>query len=128
MAVDVLEHDDGVVHDPADGDRQAAQGEDVDGQAGDAEDGDGHEDRERDADGGHQRRAGAAQEDVDDDDGEERAQQALLDEARLRLVDELRLILDDVDADDVAVLLPDVVEDGLDLVGDARWCWRPSAW
>ena len=81
-----------------DGDGEAAQREDVDGQAGDAEDRDGAEDRQRDADGGDERRAGAAQEDVDDEDREEGAQQALLDEALLRLADELRLVLDDRDA------------------------------
>ena len=84
------------------------------------------EDRQRDADGGHERRAGAEQEQEDGEDREEGAEQALADEAVARLLDEQRVVLDDRDADDVAVVVLGLGEHGLDLVGH-RPCWRRSA-
>ncbi len=115
MAVDVLQHHDGVVDHAADGDGQAAEREDVDGQTGHAEDGDGQEDRERDADRGDQGRARTAQEGVDDEDREEGAEQALLHQPGRGFLDEGGLVLDDVDADDVAVGRDGLLEGGLDL-------------
>ena len=94
MSVDVLEDDDGVVHDASHGDRKAAQGHDVERQAGDLHQHQRGQDRERDADRGDQRRAEAEQEQEDRDDREERAQAALAQQAVLRLVDEVGQVLD----------------------------------
>ena len=55
VALDVLDGDGGVVHQDADGEREAAEGHDVDGLADEAEDDDGAEDRERDGDGDDER-------------------------------------------------------------------------
>ena len=85
MAIDVLEDDDGVIDDPADGYREAPQGHDVQADPGDLHDDECRQHRQRDADRGDQRRAQAEQEQEDRDDGEEGTQAALPEQAVLRL-------------------------------------------
>ncbi len=93
MPVDVLEDDDGVVDDPADGDRQPAQGHDVDRDAGNEHERKRGHDRDGNADGGDQRGPQAHQEEEDRQDREERAEAALAHEAVARLDDEGREVL-----------------------------------
>ena len=94
MAVDVLEDDDRIVDHPADGDREAAEGQDVQRDPGDLHDHERGQDRERDADGGDEGRADVDQEQEDRDDGEDRAEAALAQQALARLEDEGRLVGD----------------------------------
>ena len=68
VAHDVLEHDDGVVDDETDGERQRQQRDVVDRMAEQIHAGEGADDRDRQRDRRDQRGAEAAQEEVDHDD------------------------------------------------------------
>ena len=94
VPVDVLEHDDGVVHHPSDGDREAAQGHDVQADPADLHDHERRQDRERDADRGHDRAADAEQEQEDRQDREQGAGAALPQKAVARFLDEGREVGD----------------------------------
>ena len=95
VALDVLDHDDRVVDDAADRDRERAEGEDVERVAErlDADERDQHARRDRDR--RDERRAHRQQEDEDHEHGEEEAEQALLGERLDRLLDVRRLVEDD---------------------------------
>ncbi len=69
IAIDIFDGDGGVVHQDADGQRQAAQRHDVDGFAERAQDADGAEDRKRNRDRDDQRAAPAPQKEQDHDGG-----------------------------------------------------------
>ena len=77
VAVDVFDFDGGVVHQDADGERQAAERHDVDGFAQRAEDDDRGENRERNRDRDDQRAAPASQEEQDHEAGEAGGDDAL---------------------------------------------------
>ena len=110
MAVDVLEDDDRVVDHPADGDREAAQGQDVQGDPGDLHDHERGQDRQRDADRGDERRAQVEQEQEDRQDGEDGAEATLAQQALARLEDEDGLIRDRRDRDLAGMARGDLVE------------------
>ena len=72
-AEDVLDVDDGVVHQRADRDREAAERHGVERAAEGGEHEDAHDERQRDGDGGDERRAEVAEEQEQDDEDEDRA-------------------------------------------------------
>ena len=91
VSIDVLEHDDRVVDDAADGDGEAAQGEDVQRDAGDLHD---HERREQ-ADSGMLTAATSVERRLDEEeedrqDREQGARAAFAEQAVARLLDERR--------------------------------------
>ena len=118
MAVDVLEDDDRIVDDATDGDRQPAERQDVQRDPGDLHDHERREDRQRDADRGDERRADVEQEQEDREDREDRAEAALAEQplARLEDEDDWSATVDDLDLARVAGR--DLVELGLDVLGD----------
>ena len=65
VARDVLDHDDGVVHDEAGGERDAEQGQRVDGEAEELHEGEGADQGDGDRDGRDERAAPVLQEDED---------------------------------------------------------------
>jgi hypothetical protein len=95
--VDVLEHDDGVVDDDADGEREREQRERVEREAGGAHQPERADDARGDGDGGDERRAHVAQEQKHDGGGEHRAEHQVLLHRPDRVLDELRLVARDVD-------------------------------
>src|ERR1019366_6236464 len=114
MAVDVLQDDDGVVHDPADGYRQSAQGHDVDRDTGNEHERERGHDRDRNAHRGHEGGPQAEQEDEDRNHREEGAEAAFTDQAVPGLDDEGRGVRDDVYLEAALVLLAQLLELGRD--------------
>ncbi len=99
-AVDVLEHDDRVVDDDADHQRQREHRHLVEREArAPAMTREGADDRRRDGDGGDERRAEVAQEDEDDDRGEDAAENEVFLDGGERRLDELRVVADEPDLD-----------------------------
>ena len=72
---DVLQHDDGVVHEHADAQREAAEGDHVQRKAAEIHEAEGGQHRNGDGDGHHQNAAEVAQEHQEDEDGEERTKE-----------------------------------------------------
>ena len=71
VALDVFDHDDGVVDDEAGGQRDAEQRERIDGEAEDADEGEGPDQRNRNGDGGDEGGAPVLQEEEDDQDDDD---------------------------------------------------------
>ena len=117
VPVDVLELHDRVVHEPPDGQREAAQREDVERLAEEVHADEGQQNRERDRDRDDQRRGERAQEDQDHDEGERGALDRLVPEAFDRLPDVHGLVEGDPDVDprrdagDLRQELADLVHD-----------------
>ena len=117
VAVDVLDHDDGVVDDEADGEHQRQQREQVDGVA-ERQQREHHADqRQRDGDDRDQRRAQIAEEQEDDDDDDQRRLEQRLLHLLDRGVDELGGVVGDGRFQPGGQLALDVGE-GLAHVGD----------
>ena len=93
MAVDVLDDDDGIVDDEADGDGEAAHRHHVDRLAEPAHDEEGRHDGERQRDGGDEREAPVAQEDQQHDDGEHAADEDRVADVGDRGGDEFREVV-----------------------------------
>ena len=118
VAVDVLEDDDRIVDDATDGHRQPTERQDVQRDPGELHDHERREDRQRDADRGDERRADVEQERKDREDREDRAEATLAQQPIARLEDEDRLVGDGHDLDLVRVAGRDLVELGLDVLGN----------
>ena len=116
--VDVLDLDGGLVHQHADGEREAAEGHDVDGLAGGPEQDHGAEQGERDVEDDDQRAAPVAQEDQHHEAGEGRAEQAFDHQAADGIADVGRLVEFQADVDVVGDGLLEVGDGGLDGVDD----------
>src|ERR1035437_5353924 len=114
MPVDVLQYDDGIVHNPADGYRQTSQGHDVDRDPGHQHQDQGGHDRYRDADRRDEGGAQAQQEDEDRQDREQGPETALANEAVARLDDEGRRIGHGVDFEAAVALSVELVQLRLD--------------
>ncbi len=95
MAVDVLQHDDGVVDDEPDGEHERQQGQRVDGEAEDVHQRERADQRDRDGDERDQRGAERAQEQEDDEDDEDDGLADRLVNILDRLGDEHRLVVGD---------------------------------
>ncbi len=98
-AVDVLEHDDRVVDDDADHQREREHRHLVEREAERGDDGERADDRRRDRDRGDERRAEVPEEDQDDDGGQNAAEHEVLLDGRQRGVDELRVVAHQPDLD-----------------------------
>ena len=94
-AVDVLDLDDRVVDDDADGEHDREQGQDVDRGAEERHHHERGDDRDRDRDHGDDGRAPVAQENQDDEDDEADALEERLQHAVDRGADEVRLVIHD---------------------------------
>ena len=115
--VDVLQHDDRIVDDDADHQRQGEHRHLIEGEAEHGDDREGADDRGRDRDGGDERRPEVAQEDEDDDGGEDAAEhQVFLDRVE-RCLDELRVVANQADLDVWRQRLLNLGHPGLDRVG-----------
>ena len=94
--VDVLQDHDGVVDDDADRQRQGEQGQDVQGESHGVHEGERAHDGRRDGDGGDQGGAPVAKEQQDDEGRQDRAHDQVLLDGLDRILDEVRLIPDDL--------------------------------
>ncbi len=92
MTLNVFQFHDGVVHQPADAQRQPAHREDIQRLVAEIEDDKGHENRQRNGDGDDQRAGQVPQKQQNDRRREQRAMEGLLDEVFDRLPDIDRLI------------------------------------
>ena len=115
---DVLDDDDRVVDDAADGDRQGAEGEDVERVIADHESDHRDEQRHRDGDRGDDRRPERSEEREDDEDREEEAEAALDGEVLDRLLDLGGLVEDRREFDVGAELRPDGLKNLADPIRD----------
>ena len=95
IAHDVLEHDDGVVNDDADGEREREERHVVQCEVHRLQHREGGDDRGRNRDCGNRHRAQVSNEKEDHEAGQKAADQQVLLERRDRSVDEDRLIPDD---------------------------------
>ena len=96
IALDVLDHDDGVVDHDADGQHQAEQGQHVEREAEGVEHGEGADQRHRDGHDRHDRGAPGLQEDEDDDDDQHHRLEDRLVDLVDRFRDELGRVVDDL--------------------------------
>src|SRR5690625_4199468 len=97
VSLDVFDDDDRVVHDPADRDRQATEGEHVQRVAGGLHAHKRDEQRGRDRHRRHERRAARTQEQQDDEHGHDQAEQPLDSQRGDGLFDERCLVDEDVE-------------------------------
>ncbi len=96
---DILEDDDGVVHDQADCERQAAQRHRIQRITAQVEEGERGDDRNRDGERHHQRAAHVAQEEEQDQDGEEAADHRVCFHVRDGVLDKVRVVGGDMKAE-----------------------------
>ena len=97
MPEDILQHDDGVIHDHADQQQQSEQGHGVEGVAGKVHDRDRAQQRYGDCCRDDQRRAQVDQKEPDDESRQARSQKDVLLESRDNVLNQIRFVVGDPD-------------------------------
>ena len=116
MAVDVLQHDDGVVDHQADGEHQRQQRQRIDGEAEGVHQREGADQRDGNGDERDQRRPDGAEEEENDQDDENDGLADGVVDVLDRLGDEHRLVVGDADFHPLRQRLPDARQDLLHLL------------
>jgi hypothetical protein len=116
--VDVLQHDDGVVHDEADREDEGEERQDVDREPGRGDHCKRADDRDRDRERRDDRGPGAPEENEDDEDYEREGDQDRESDFLDRVADEERGVVGDLDLHPLGHRLSQLREARLDRVGD----------
>src|SRR5690606_1620873 len=115
---DVLDHDDRVIDQDPDREREPEQRDHVQREAERGLQDEGGDDRDRERERGDHRRLPVVQEEHDDDDRQDRTQDHLADHVPDRLADRDRVVADDLDVDTGREGSPELFDRGVDLVRD----------
>jgi hypothetical protein len=118
VAVNILDHDDGVVDQDADGERQCQHGQHVEGEAHGLDEGEGGDDRDWQGGGADQGRAPVVQEEQDDQDGQHGTVDKVETDVVDHVLDERRIVDGNRDGHALGELGPQFFHHGFHAVGD----------